>query len=74
MLCDIDPLVGWRPICEALGGRSRRTLYEMIRRGDFAPPDRPAQRRGEPDLWRASTVRRALNEYATASTQEATAS
>jgi hypothetical protein len=49
-----------------LGGRSRRTLYEMVKRGDFPPPDRPQQKRGEPDLWRMSTVRRALEKFAPA--------
>lgn len=61
---DFDPLLRWGPICQALGGRSRRTLYEMVKRGDFPKPDRPAQRRGEADLWRKSTVRRALERYA----------
>jgi hypothetical protein len=63
MIHDVDPFVRARPICEMLGGRSRRTLYEMVKRGDFPPPDRPQQRRGEPDLWRMSTVRRGLQDY-----------
>lgn len=61
---DIDPLVRARPICEALGGISRRCLYDRVKRGDFPPPDRPARRRGEADLWRQSTVKRGLEEYA----------
>lgn len=60
----IDPFVRARPICDALGGISRRTLYDRVKRGDFPPPDRPARRRGEADLWRESTVRRGLQEYA----------
>lgn len=63
---DFDPLLRWGPICAALGGRSRRTLYDMVKRGDFPPPDRAAQRRGEADLWRRSTVKRALEHYASA--------
>lgn len=61
---DIDPLVRARSICEAAGGICRRTLYEWVKRGDFPPPDRPARRRGEPDLWRESTVKRGLEQYA----------
>ena len=61
---DFDPFLRWGPICAALGGRSRRTLYDMVKRGDFPPPDRAAQRRGEAALWRRSTVKRALERYA----------
>jgi hypothetical protein len=67
---DVDPFVRARPICEALGGISRRCLYDRVKRGDFPPPDRAAQRRGEPDLWRASTVKRGLDQYATGSNKE----
>jgi hypothetical protein len=70
---DLDPLVRARRVCEALGGRNRRTLYEMIKRGDWPPPDRPAQRRGEPDLWRLSTVKRALERFAGGTQQAACA-
>ena len=63
-MLDLDPFVRARLICEALGGCCRRTLYEKVQRGEFPKPDRPAQRRGEPDLWRKSTVARALHEYA----------
>lgn len=66
---DIDPYVRARPICEALGGCSRRTLYDYVTGGKFPPPDRPAQRRGEPDLWRKSTVRRGLEEFGSARRQ-----
>lgn len=61
---DFDSFVKWIVICQALGGRSRRALYDMVKRGDFPPPDRPAQRRGEADLWRKSTVRKGLEQYA----------
>jgi hypothetical protein len=62
-MLDVDPLVRARAICEWMGGRSRRTLYEMVKRGEWPAPDRPAQRRGEPDLWRMSTVRKALDRF-----------
>ena len=61
---DLEEFVRARPICKALGDRCRRSLYDLIQRGDFPPPDRPAQRRGEPNLWRKSTVQRALANYA----------
>lgn len=61
---DIDPFVRARQVCEALGGISRRCLYDRVKRGQFLPPDRPAQRRGEADLWRLSTVKRGLEEFA----------
>lgn len=61
---DVDPFVRARVICQLLGEISRRCLYDRVQRGDFPPPDRPAQKRGEPDLWRKSTVQRGLEEYA----------
>jgi hypothetical protein len=61
---DIDPFVRAKAVCEALGGISRRCLYDRVQRGDFVRPDRPAQRRGEADLWRLSTLKRALEEFA----------
>ena len=61
---EIDPLIKARPICEMLGNACRRTLYEMVKRGDFPPPDRKAQKRGEPDLWRLSTAKRGIENYA----------
>lgn len=63
-LGDTDTLVRATPILHALGDISRRALYDMIRRGDFPPPDRPAQRRGEPDLWWTSTAARGIEKYA----------
>lgn len=59
----IDPLWKARRICEAHGRICRRTLYTWVRSGKFPPPDRPARRRGEADLWRESTVKRALEDY-----------
>jgi predicted DNA-binding transcriptional regulator AlpA len=64
---EFDPFLRWGPICAALGGISRRTLYSKVQNQDFPAPDRPAQRRGEADLWRKSTVKRALEAYATGS-------
>jgi len=64
VLDEFDPFLRWGRICEALGGCSRRTLYDMVKRGDFPPPDRPAKCRGEAALWRTSTVRIALENYA----------
>ena len=58
-----EKLIRWRPICERLGNCCRRTLYELVKRGDFPPPDRPAQRRGEADLWRTSTVQAGIEQY-----------
>lgn len=64
---DIDPFVRANVICAALGQVCRRTLFDMVKSGRFPPPDRPAKRRGEPDLWRQSTVRRGLEEFAAGS-------
>ena len=61
---DVDPLVRWGVPCKLLGDLCRRTLYEMVKRGDFPPPDRKARKRGEPDLWRMSTVRAGVERYA----------
>jgi predicted DNA-binding transcriptional regulator AlpA len=60
---EIDALVKASIILALAGGRSRRWLYNMVKRGDFPPPDRPARRRGEADLWRESTVRKGLDKY-----------
>jgi len=57
---DVDALIKARPICKALGGISRRTLFEWIRRGKFPRPDVPASSRGAPDLWRESTLKKAF--------------
>jgi predicted DNA-binding transcriptional regulator AlpA len=66
-----DPLLRARPvILDALGGICRRTLYEMIRRGDFPAPDAPAVRRGEPDRWLQSTARRGIAEFLDRSSHE----
>jgi predicted DNA-binding transcriptional regulator AlpA len=60
----IEPLLKARAICSALGECDRKTLYALVKTGRFPPPDRPAQRPGEPDLWFQSTVRRGIDEYA----------
>lgn len=62
----IDPLLRARVVCGLLGGYSRRTLFELIKRGDFPAPDRKARKLGEPDLWLESTVRRGIASYAAA--------
>jgi predicted DNA-binding transcriptional regulator AlpA len=64
----IDPLLRARVVCTLLGGYSRRTLFELIKRGDFPAPDRKARKLGEPDLWLESTVRRGIASYAAAAT------
>jgi hypothetical protein len=63
-LDDSDSFIRARVICDKLGKICRRTLYEKIKRGDFPKPDRPAQKRGEPDLWLLSTAERGITEYA----------
>lgn len=63
MTFKVDSFIKARHICEALGGISRRTLYELIRRGEYPPPDRKARKLGEPDLWRASTATRGVERY-----------
>jgi predicted DNA-binding transcriptional regulator AlpA len=63
MIDDLDPFVRAVPICQMLGGVCRRTLYDRVQKKQFPPPDRKAQKRGEADLWRLSTVRRALQDY-----------
>jgi hypothetical protein len=63
---NLDPFVRWRVPCQLLGGICRRTLYVMVRSGRFPPPDRPQQRRGEPDLWRMSTVLRGVEAFSAA--------
>jgi hypothetical protein len=60
---NFEPYVRGRDICLALGGICRRTLYERVRRGEFPAPDRPAQKRGECDLWLESTVTLGLKRY-----------
>lgn len=67
---DVDPFVRARVICELLGGCCRRTLYDMVKRGDFPKPDRPAAKRGEPDLWRKSTAERGIEKYGARGAQQ----
>ena len=40
---------------------SPRALYNHVKRGDWPPPDVPGEL-GASNLWRASTVRRALDD------------
>jgi predicted DNA-binding transcriptional regulator AlpA len=58
-----EHLVKARAICARLGDKSRRTLYDWIKAGKFPPPDRPAQKRGEADLWLESTAERGIQDY-----------
>jgi predicted DNA-binding transcriptional regulator AlpA len=59
-----DPLVRWPYCAKGLGGISRRTLNERIRRNEFPQPDRPARVLGEAHQWRKSTADRGIREYA----------
>jgi predicted DNA-binding transcriptional regulator AlpA len=63
-MIDLDPYLRSAQVAQARGC-STSWLYELIQRGDFPPPDRPAQSRGEANLWRASTVRDALDRMQT---------
>jgi hypothetical protein len=65
VIFDDSRLVRARDICEALG-MSRRTLFTYVQAGGFPPPDRPARRKGEPDLWKLSTARAGIQAYASA--------
>lgn len=58
---EIDPFMKSSQVARACGW-STRWLYEKVQREKFPPPDRPATERGEANLWRASTVKRALDE------------
>jgi len=59
-MIDVDPFLKSSQVARARGC-STRWLYEMVQQNDFPPPDRPATKRGEPNLWRASTVKAALD-------------
>lgn len=59
-MVEIDPFLKSSQVAKALSC-STRWLYEKVKAEDFPPPDRPATKRGEPNLWRASTVRKALD-------------
>jgi hypothetical protein len=56
---ELDPFLRSSQIAKARGV-STRWLYQLVKVGQFPPPDRRATKRGEPNLWRASTARRAL--------------
>lgn len=59
-MVEIDPFLKSSEVAKARNW-STRWLYEQVQRGDFPPPDRPSTKRGEPNLWRASTVKAALD-------------
>jgi hypothetical protein len=59
MLDDIvEPLVKLSEIAK-LENCVKRTIANRVKEGRYPPPDFPAQRKGEPDLWLQSTVRAA---------------
>jgi hypothetical protein len=58
----LDPLIKQRKVAE-LRGCTPRWIYELVKREEFPPPDRPARRRGEPNLWKLSTVQRAVDDF-----------
>jgi hypothetical protein len=60
-LDDLDPFIG-RPGVTAVTGWGSRWISEKIKSGGWPPPDVPATKRGERDLWRKSTVKRGLDE------------
>lgn len=62
-MSELESLVRARTICKALGDCSRRSLYEWVRSQRFPKPDRPAKKRGEPDLWRESTARQGIEDF-----------
>jgi hypothetical protein len=57
---DIDGFVSTREVC-VLTKWGPRWLHDKIRSGDFPAPDVPAIKRGAPNRWRSSTVRKALD-------------
>lgn len=57
---ELDPFLRSSQVAKARGV-STRWLYELVRLGQFPPPDRRATKRGEPNLWRRSTAKRALD-------------
>lgn len=69
-MVDIDPFLKSHAVASAAGW-STRWLYEKIKSGDFDPPDRPATKRGEANMWRASTVKRCLDRLQAAAQQPA---
>jgi len=62
MADELEPKVRAKAICSAIR-RTRRTLYGAIRNKRFPPPDHPARRRGEPDLWNESTARSGIKAF-----------
>jgi hypothetical protein len=56
---ELDPFLRSSKVAKARDV-STRWLSELVKAGKFPPPDRPATKRGEPNLWRLSTVKRGL--------------
>ncbi len=57
---ELDPFLRSSQIAKARGV-STRWLSELVKAGKFPPPDRRATKRGEPNLWRLSNAKRALD-------------
>lgn len=57
---ELDPFLRSSQIAKARGV-STRWLSELVKADKFPPPDRRATKRGEPNLWRLSTAKRALD-------------
>lgn len=60
-MTDIDPFLKSSQVARARSV-STRWLYDLVQRNEFPGPDRRATKKGEPNLWRMSTVKRALDE------------
>jgi predicted DNA-binding transcriptional regulator AlpA len=58
---EFDRLVNTREI-EQRFGRTRRTIYQLIKRGKFPPPDVPGGL-GASNQWYSSTVQRAFDDF-----------
>lgn len=57
---ELDPFLRSSQIAKARGV-STRWLSKLVKDEKFPPPDRRATKRGEPNLWRLSTAKRALD-------------
>ncbi len=58
----LDELLGPRDI-ERTFKKTRRWISELVKRGEFPPPDK-AGSRGSPNQWRRSTIERHLDAIA----------
>lgn len=58
---ELDPFLKSAAVAKARGDITPRWLSELVKNGLFPPPDRRATKKGEPNLWRLSTVKRALD-------------